>query len=171
MHIPPYYKKPGWQRFMVGVFAGALVSYLVVIYMYGTMYERVVRENYELKAKVTDLQKQKDALLEDENDEEQHGEQDGKSEPVVEELEIRIKNAEELKLDPLIIHQLSDQMKKDLDQIIGLQINIVGKSDELIVSTIESKTYHVDDFSYTFKINRLVVTTKLKLVLEAKIEG
>ncbi|MFD2211148.1 sporulation membrane protein YtrI [Virgibacillus halophilus] len=165
MHIPPYYKKPSWQRFLLGVFFGALAGYLIVIFMHGTMYGKLVEKNYELQSKVNDLQKQKEALMEDNED----LDQENNKPSTIEIMEIKISNAEELKLDPLIIHQLSDKIKKDLDQLIGLETEVIGKSDELIVSTIENKTYHVDDFSYTFTVDRMVVSSKLKLVLTAKI--
>lgn len=165
MHIPPYYKKPGWQRFLVGVFFGALAGYLIVIFMHGTMYGKLIEKNYELQSQVNDLQRKNKALTEDNED----LDQENNKPSTIESMNIKILNAEELKLDPLIIHQLADQIKKDLDQLIGLEIEVIGKSDELIVSTIQNKTYHVDDFSYTFKVHRMVASPELKLVLIAKI--
>ncbi|MDY0396967.1 hypothetical protein RWE15_25130 [Virgibacillus halophilus] len=85
-----------------------MAGYLIVIFMHGTMYGKLVEKNYELQSKVNDLQKQKEALMEDNED----LDQENNKPSTIEIMEIKISNAEELKLDPLIIHQLSDKIKK-----------------------------------------------------------
>ena len=40
MHFIPYYKNKNWQRFFVGLFIGAIISYFIFIYMYGQLLEK-----------------------------------------------------------------------------------------------------------------------------------
>lgn len=61
MHIPPYYKKESWQRFFIGAFFGAVIAYVIIMYMYGSMYEKLYEENVNFASQVNDLKKQNEA--------------------------------------------------------------------------------------------------------------
>lgn len=68
MHIPPYHKKATWQRFFIGTVIGAILSYGVYLYIYGSLYEQLLEENLELEAEVTELERQNEALTQDKED-------------------------------------------------------------------------------------------------------
>ncbi|WP_164668385.1 sporulation membrane protein YtrI [Virgibacillus doumboii] len=167
MHIPPYHKKSTWQRFFIGAFLGAVIAYLIFIYMHGNMYEHLLEENKDLKSKVTELENQNEALSEDKKD------LDEKSkEPfTIESIEVTITNNEELRLDRLIIHDLEELIKKEINDIIGKEVSIIAKSDELLKSTIENKEFPLDEFTYKFDVTTLTITETVKVSVEAEISS
>lgn len=167
MHIPPYYKLTSWQRFMIGIVTGCLISYAIFIFMYGSMYEKLYEENLELQSKLSELQSRNDSLLQDKEDLDEKT----KQQSIVERIEISIMNQEELRLDRLIIHQLDYMIKEDINHVIGKDIQTISDSDQLLLSTIENKAFSIDDFTYFFEVRRLTISETVKLILYAKISG
>ncbi|SDQ43684.1 sporulation membrane protein YtrI [Virgibacillus salinus] len=167
MHIPPYHKRKGWQRFLVGTFIGAIVAYFIFVYMHGYMYEQLLGENRELKSKVNELENQNEALLKDKQDLDEKS----KEALTVESIEINITNQEELRLDRLIIHDLEELMKKEIEDIIGQDVTIVSESSELLEATIQNKNFKVDDFTYNFVVQKTVISQTVKITVEAKISN
>ena len=55
MHFIPYYKNKNWQRFFVGLFIGAIISYFIFIYMYGQLLEKRIEENLQLRIEKQEL--------------------------------------------------------------------------------------------------------------------
>lgn len=158
MHIPPYYKKGSWQRFFSGMLFGGVLAYLILLYMYGTMYEDLIKENLELTEIATDLRNQNEALLQDQSD--------GNTPLTVQEIEITISNQEILKNDSLLVSQLKSLIKQEINHLIGAEVNIISASDELLISAIENKAFKIDDVTYHFTISRLTIDSKLKIVVE-----
>lgn len=166
MHIPPFYKKKSWQRFFVGVFIGGVLSYCVVIYMYGQMYEQLLEKNMTLQSELNDVQKQNESLLKTNEDLDKQSKQ-----PVtVKEINLEISNKEELKLDTFTTHKLEELVKDEIDYLIGEDIQIVTESEELLISAIENKVYQADGLSYYFEISRLTISPQINLTLKAKLE-
>src|SRR5699024_11139370 len=114
IHFPSFHKHPAWQRFLAGIFIGAILAYPILIYMYGSMYEDLLIENSELKAELTELSKQNEALLEDQEELE--------APLTVETLDITITNSDELKMDRLITHELEQLIREEIDYLIGKEI-------------------------------------------------
>lgn len=165
MHIPPYYKKESWQRFFIGAFAGAIIAYVIFIYMYGSMYEKIYEQNIDLQSQVNELKKQNDALLEDNEDLDEKSQ-----EPVaVNSIEIEIINDKELHLDRLIVLQLEEMIKDEISHVIGQELSTVAKSVKLLSSTIENKKFPVEDFSYYFEIKELIISQTINITVEAKL--
>ncbi|MBR3119554.1 sporulation membrane protein YtrI [Oceanobacillus profundus] len=159
MHIPPYHKKPSWQLFFAGAFIGGIIAYFILIYMYGTMYEELLAENLELSSQVNDLKEQNAALLQDKEDLSEKSE-----EPLtINSISVTIVDGERLKLDRLIEHQLEEMVKEQISHIIGQEISIIDKSDQLLQSTIENKGFTIDDFTYYFEVKKLTISTDLKI--------
>lgn len=167
MHIPPYHQKESWQRFFIGAVIGAIIAYFIFVFMYGKMYECLLEANYDLQARVSELESQNEALLEDKKDLDEKT----KAPVTVERIEITIINEKQLRLDRLIIHQLEEMIKKDIHHLIGQDINLIDDSSQLLLSAIENKAFTVDDMTYSFDVERLVISTTLKLALKAKISN
>lgn len=167
MHIPPYYKLTSWQRFIIGTVTGGLIAYVIFIFMYGTMYEKLYEENLELQSKVSELKSHNDSLLQDKKDLNEKT----KQHPIVERIEISITNQTELRLDRLIIYQLDHMIKEEINHIIGKDIQTISDGDELLLSTIENKAFSIDDFTYYFEVERLTISDTVKLTLYAKISN
>lgn len=167
MHIPPYYKRTSWQRFIIGVITGSLIAYTIFIYMHGKMYEKLYEENLDLQSKVSELKKHNDSLLQDKK----ALDEKSKQQPIVERIDISITNQEELRLDRLIVYQLDHMIKQEISHIIGKDIKTISESDQLLLSTIENTAFSVDDFTYYFEVERLTISDTVKLILYAKISG
>ncbi|WP_156291450.1 sporulation membrane protein YtrI [Oceanobacillus salinisoli] len=165
MHIPPYYKKPSWQFFIVGAVFGSLIAYLILLYMYGSMYEDLIRENQELESEIRELTIQNEALIEDNED---LNEKTNEA-PTVESLEVEIPNWEELKLDRLIVHDLEEMVKEEIHHLIGEEISVVAESDFLLERAIENKGFKIDDVTYYFEVTKLTISETVKLTLKAKL--
>lgn len=165
MHIPPYYKKRSWQRFFAGTFIGAIIAYFIFVYMHESMYAQLLAANQELQSQVTELESQNEALSEDKED------LDEKSkEPLtVDSIDIEFTNKKELRMDELIIHDLEELIKKEINHIIGQDVSVVSKSSRLIISTIQNKEFEVDDLTYEFTVKVITITETVRLTVEAEI--
>jgi NADPH-dependent 7-cyano-7-deazaguanine reductase QueF-like protein len=165
MHIPPYYKKPSWQRFFVGAVCGGIIAYVILIYMYGSMYEALLEENKQLKSRVSDLTVQNEALTKDKED---LTEKTNKA-LVIENIEIDIDNWEKYKMDRLTVYELEELIKEEINHLIGEKVSIVAESDFLLERAIENKSYKLNDVIYYFNISKMTISETLKLTLEAKL--
>ncbi|WP_085991703.1 sporulation membrane protein YtrI [Oceanobacillus senegalensis] len=165
MHIPPYHKKPSWQRFIVGAITGGIVAYMTLLYMYGSMYEQLMEENYEMESEINELKLQNEALIKDYEDLNEKTNE----EPIIESIEVEIPNWEELKLDRLIVHQLEEMVKEEINHLIGEEISQVAESDFLLERAIENKRFPIDKTTYYFEIRKLYIWDTLKLTLDVKL--
>lgn len=167
MHIPPYHKKPYWQLFMAGCAIGGIIAYIVLLSMYGKMYEGLIEENVKQQAEINDLERQNEALLKDKEDLNEKA-----NEPrVVESIVVQITNWDSLRLDRLIIHQLEELIKEEINYIVGRDVELISEMDELLISTIENKAFTVDDFTYYFQVEKLTIARKVKLSVFAELDG
>jgi len=166
MHIPPVYKRPSWQRFLIGVVVGVVVAYVIMLFMYGTIYEQIVQENSELRASNKELTNFNDALLEDKEEAE---EQEAKP-YTIEQIDIMIENEKELRLDRLATHQLEELITDEIDLIIGKSVQSTAENNELLIAAIENKTFKIDGFSYSFEVSRFILYSTAKITLKATIE-
>lgn len=162
MHVSPYHKKRTIQIFLLGILAGAVIAYIVLIFMYGKMYENLMTENIKLSSEIQDLERRNEALLQDKESLEERN-------FIIQSIEIEFSNAEELRMDRLIIHQLENLIKNEIDQIIGKEIDSVADNDELLITVIENKTFTIDDLSYEFEVVKMSITERLRITLEASL--
>ncbi|MCM3741163.1 hypothetical protein M3210_12870 [Oceanobacillus luteolus] len=160
MHFPPYYKRPGWQRFFVGMFTGGVIGYFILLYMYGSMYENLLTENYDLQEAIIDLREQNKVLLETQENQD--------TALSIQEIEIIISNPDIIK-DSLLISQLKTLIKEEISHLIGVEVQVVSASEELLISAIENKAFTIDKVSYHFTVSRLTFAPKLKIVVDANI--
>lgn len=165
MHIPPFYKRRTWQCFFIGIFFGSVISYCILLYMYGSMYENLYEHNLNLESRVLELKNQNDALLKDKRTSDEKEIQS----MTIDKIEIYITNEQQLQLDRLIIHQLEEEIKKEINHIIGQDIMTISEADLLLQSTIENKRFTVDDFTYAFEIEKLTIAHIVKITLKAKL--
>lgn len=165
MHFPRYHHKKSWQRFFLGLITGIIISYVIILYMYGAMYEQLVEKNLKLHGEVTELEDLYESLLQDREDEDEAR----RMQSIVETIEITITNHKELKLDRLLIHQFSELIKAELKHIIGMDLSVLAASDQLLISTIEKKAFTIDDFTYYFDVEKLIISQTVKLQLSAHI--
>lgn len=165
MHIPPYYRQRNWQRFFIGIVLGALVAYGLFLFIHGSAYERLIEKNYDLQSKITELESQNEALLQDQKDLDEKA----KTKVTVQTIAVHISNAKELRLDRLILHQLEEQLTKEFSHLVGQDIEVVDRSINLLQLAVENKQLTFDDLTYTFQIKQLTIAPTLRMNLEAKI--
>src|SRR5699024_1233702 len=165
MHIPPYHKKMSWQRFFIGLLFGALISYGIVIYMYGQMYEELFQENLCVQPELSEVKTQNESSLKTNEDLEEPS-----KEPItVESIDMVIENKEELQPDTFTVHKLEDLIKQEIDHLVGQDVYIVSESDELLIAAVENNVYEVDDFSYEFEVSKLTISNHIKITVDAKL--
>ncbi|MBO1003390.1 sporulation membrane protein YtrI [Pseudogracilibacillus auburnensis] len=163
MHVPPYHKKRSWQILIIGILIGSVIAYLVLAYMYGKMYENVLSDRIQLQSKITELERQNEALL---HDKEELEEQKTIS---IHSIDIEFMNKEDMRFDRLITHQLEDLIKQEINDIIGKDVKSVAENDDLLVTVIENKTFTIDDLSYQFEVKKLYISEQVKLSLHVKL--
>src|SRR5699024_2174610 len=113
------------------------------------------------------LESQNKSLLEDKEDLDEQS----KKSTTVSSIDIIISNEKELR-DRLITHQLEDLIKKEINHIIGQDVDAIAKTDKLLIATIENKTFPIDDFKYTFIVQRLIIINqKIELTIKADVSG
>ncbi|WP_200416324.1 sporulation membrane protein YtrI [Virgibacillus salexigens] len=164
MHIPPYHKKVTWQRFFVGVMVGGVVAYCTLLYMYGSMYESLIAQNNAFRSEITELRNQNDSLLEDNDDLSERPSE----EITVESINLTIENMEELRLDRLIADKLKELVQQELKHVVGKDLSIIGESDQLLESTVENKSFEVEEFTYTLTITKLIISKNIKITAKAE---
>ncbi|MYL34133.1 hypothetical protein GLW08_07720 [Pontibacillus yanchengensis] len=163
MHIPPYYKKRNWQRFLAGVFLGGIIAYAVFLFMYGTYVERWIKENMELREDINDLEEQYSMLSEDkkELDEKQ------KEKIKIHSVEIIFLNEKKLlsqhTIDRLTVYKLRELTKEQLPDLVGKSITSLSENVSLLYTSIENKRYKIDDLLYELKVERIVLSQDLKI--------
>ncbi|MEI3606042.1 hypothetical protein SPD48_10090 [Pseudogracilibacillus sp. SE30717A] len=159
MHFSPYHKKRSWQLIIIGTLIGSFLAYITFTFMHGKMYENLLSENLQLKTKVGELEQQNNALLQDKEDLEE------KSTNTVQSVQIIFSNKEQLKLDRLIIHELEELIKNEINFIIGKEVQSLSENDDLLISLLENKIFTIDDLSYQFDVHKLFLSEKVKITL------
>jgi hypothetical protein len=162
MRIPPYYEKPGWQRFFAGVFCGALISWGIFLGMYGILQEKQLHIMKEQKILIGHLEDQINVLIEDA----ERLNEKNKEKLKIQDFKINIINYEKFKLDSLTRHSLADAVKKDLNHLIAKDIKSVAENKELLRKAIENKVYEFDEKKYKLTIYAVYFDTTLEISLK-----
>lgn len=162
MHFIPYYKNKNWQRFFVGLFIGAIISYFIFIYMYGQLLEKRIEENLQLRIKKQELKLNYRTLEENMSDLNQKYQE----KLLVHSVEITIINAETFKLDRFSIHELKELMMIEVSDIVGKEVTTLTEHYPLLIRSIENKTYKINDFSYRAKIKHLFINEQSQIHIE-----
>ncbi|MGP4071264.1 sporulation membrane protein YtrI [Piscibacillus sp. B03] len=164
MHIPPYYKKPKWQAFFIGVIAGTMVGYLFFLYIYGEHTERWIEENLTLRQELKDLEQDYELLKKDTDDQ---------SDQLlrIKDVEIELVNVDQLKLDRFTTLRLTALIEDEIGAVVGNQIESVGEQRDLLVRTIENKSFKVNQINYQVKVVYLTIGPTLDVALEIRIQS
>lgn len=162
MRIPPYYRKPSWQRFFSGMAVGAMLSWALFLYFNGELIEKNAKVIHEQKVKIEDLEKDIKIWQDD------YAELNKKNEEklTVQEVKVKITNDKKYKLDALSIYEIEEQMKGDLNILLAKDLDSVFKSRELVTKLIENKSFRVGDKRYKLKIKSMVIYTSVTIQVE-----
>jgi hypothetical protein len=165
MRIPPYYEKGSWQRFFAGGVFGGILSWIIFAYMFGvyqdiqiTHISKQADEIKELKANIEIWQEDYKKL----NDENKKG-------LTLQEIKVKLMNADKYKFDALRKYQLESEARKDISHLIAKEISTIYEDQELIIRAIENRTFTIDDKDYQLEVRGLyLLYTNLEIQVSMK---
>ncbi|PSL44083.1 hypothetical protein B0H94_109145 [Salsuginibacillus halophilus] len=160
MRIPPYYKRPGWQRFFAGFILGTLAGWAFFLSQFGGTYEELLLSYNKQSSTIQELEEQLQLLRDQEEN------QDPPGTLVVQSVDVTFVNADESRLNELTLHELEqaalDEVRPTLDQ----DISHLAEVKDFIIRTIENKRYNAGDQTYRLTVKELYVYDTLELHLE-----
>ncbi|KIY22133.1 MULTISPECIES: sporulation membrane protein YtrI [Mesobacillus] len=167
MRIPPYYRRPEWQRFFSGAAIGALVSWILFLYLNGEWMEIHAKTIEKQKKEIADLKSDIEIWMED------YEELNKKNQEklTVQEIKVKIVNAKKYKqLDTLSIYEMEEEMQGQLNMLLAKDLDSVFQSRELITRVIENKSIGIGDKHYKLKIKSMVIYTSVSILVEITLE-
>ncbi len=166
MRIPPYYRKPSWQRFFAGMAIGACLSWCIFLYMHGVILEDKSAEISKLKG---DIETEKKNVRIWQEDYKALNEKNLKQ-LTIQEINIKITNGKKYDLDLLALHQTEEEIKEDLNYFLAKDLEFVYKSRELISKIITNKVIPLNGKRYRLKITSTFVYTTVNIQLELQLD-
>ncbi len=166
MRIPPYYRKPSWQRFLAGAAIGGMISWFIFLYIFGEWqekYSKLIQKQEEDIARLTNDKKIWQEEFKELNKKNQE-------QLTVQEIKIKIKNSDKYKMDSFSVFEIEDQLKEDISMMIAKDIDTVYKSRELIKKIIENKVFKVNEKRYRVDVKEMVIYTTLSIHLDIKLD-
>lgn len=141
-----------------------MVGYLFFLYIYGEHTERWIEENLTLRQELKDLEQDYELLKKDTDDQ---------SDQLlrIKDVEIELVNVEQLKLDRFTTLRLTALIEDEIGAVVGNQIESVGEQRDLLVRTIENKSFKVNQINYQVKVVYLTIGPTLDVALEIRIQS
>ncbi|MEH7442455.1 sporulation membrane protein YtrI [Heyndrickxia sp. MSNUG] len=168
MRIPPYYRKPAWQRFFSGMAVGGAISWCLFLYINGVSMEKNAKKIHEQEDLIRELQRDIKIWQDD------YAQLNKKNEEklTVQEVKVKIVNDKKYKqyLDALSIYEIEEQTKSELNVLLAKDLDSVFKSRELITKLIENKSIPVNDKRYKLKIRSMVIYTSVTIQVEIMLD-
>ena len=166
MRIPPYYRRPSWQRFFAGMVIGGAISWCIFIYIFGVWQEKHTALIDKQSEEIIDLKEEKKIW------QEEYKEINKRTieQLTIQKINIKITNWEKYKLDLLSVSEIEDSVKDDISMMIAKDIDTVYKSKELIKKIIQNKPVKINDKRYKLKVKEMVIFTTLSIQLEIEFE-
>jgi hypothetical protein len=166
VRIPPYYRKPTWQRFFAGMVIGGAISWCIFIYIFGVWQEKHTALIDKQREEIVDLKEEKKIW------QEEYKEINKRTieQLTIQKINIKITNSEKYKLDMLSVSEIEDSVKDDISMMIAKDIDTVYKSKELIKKTIQNKPVKINDKRYKLQVKEMVIFTTLSIQLEIEFE-
>jgi hypothetical protein len=167
MRIPPFYRQASWQRLFGGMAIGAVISWLVFIYIYGVLQEK--------QAKL--LHQQSDTIMELESDikiwQDEFKDLNKKNmeKLTVQEISVKIANWDKYdELDAFSIFEVEQEINEDLDVMKAKDLESVFKSRSLLKKAIENKTVKINDKRYRLQVKEVFIYTTLSIQVNLVLE-
>ncbi|WP_273128557.1 sporulation membrane protein YtrI [Metabacillus sp. HB246100] len=164
MRIPPHYRQPTWQRFFAGVAIGAIISWGVFLFIFGTIQEKHSTTIEEQKQVIEELNKNKEIY------EQEYSKlnKEAKEKLTVQELTVDITNGDKYHIKDFKVKNIEDDIKQDLaDIVLTKDIEYITNNRLLIERLIENKIIKQEDGKeYTFKMTKFILYTTLIIEVE-----
>jgi hypothetical protein len=162
MRIPPYYKRPSWQRFFSGMVIGGAISWVIFIYIYGVWQDK---HFYKIRKQAKKIQELKDDITIWQQEYKEINKRNIEQ-LTVQKINVKITNWEKYKLDQLSVLETEESVKEDINMMLAKDIETVYKNKELLKKIIENKTFKINDKRYKLKVKEMVIYTTLTIQLE-----
>ena len=88
----------------------------------------------------------------------------------VQDIKVKITNADKYKLDTLSVLQVEDSVKEDIRILVAKDMESVSKSTGLIRKVIENRTFRINDKRYRLEVSEMVIFTTLTISLKISFE-
>jgi hypothetical protein len=166
MRIPPYYRRPSWQRFFSGMAIGGAISWCIFLYIFGVWQE----ENSKLiKKQREDISELKDEIKIWQDD---YAELNQKNleKITVQKINIKITNPDKYRLDDFSVFQAEEAVRDDIKTVLAKDLETVAKSKDMIRKIIENKPITLNEKRYKFKVKEMVIYTTLTIQLELQFD-
>jgi hypothetical protein len=167
MRIPPYYRRPSWQRFFAGMVIGGAISWCIFIYIFGVWQEKHTALIDKQSEEIVDLKEEKKIW------QEEYKEMNKRTieQLTIQKINVKITNWEKYKLDLLSVSEIEDSVKDDISMMIAKDMDTVYKSKELIKKIIQNKPVKINDKRYKLLVREMVIFTTLSIQLEIDFEN
>lgn len=166
MRIPPLYRHPVWQRFLAGTAVGGCISWLVFLFMFGTIQQKTSTIIEKQALQIKELRGYIQIYQED------FQELNKKNEEMltIQEIDVEIHNFERYKIsDRQSIFEAEESIKEDLKSLIAKDLTTVYQNKEIIKKTVENKILKINGKSYELAVQEMYFYTTVRLVLEIKL--
>ncbi|TCP32082.1 hypothetical protein EV207_10155 [Scopulibacillus darangshiensis] len=167
MRIPPYYKRPGWQRFLSGITVGLIFGFIFFMSLYGMAQERQIDKIKEQQTEIKSLQRRNETLM---DDKEEKNEQLEKK-LLVQDVKVNILVSKQKEIDRIILFELKEKIEERLHSLINNDIESISSNLDLIYKAIEGHPFMIDKVAYHFKIQDLVIKSVVEVsvkIIDAK---
>ena len=157
MRIPPFYRIPSWQRFLGGMALGGVISWVLFLYMFGTIQERQATIIDEQKGKIEDLTNG----LEYWKGEFQKVNQELEKDLTIEEIEVKLISNKKLDLSLLQEKKIVSLLEEDLNVLKAKKLETVYESKDLLKKSIETMVFQIDNKKYKLHLDEIFLYTTL----------
>lgn len=166
MRIPSYYRFREWRRLFAGMAIGAIISWLIFLYIYGEW-----QEEYSMKIKlqeedIRELKKEQEIWKEDF----ERINKENQEKLTIQQINVKITNFEKYKLDTFSVHEIEEAVKEDVRNLLAKDIETAFKSRDLIRKAIENRVVKVHDKRYRLQIKEIAYYTTLSIQLNIKFD-
>ncbi|RFU65988.1 sporulation membrane protein YtrI [Peribacillus glennii] len=159
MRVPQYHHVRAWLRFFSGVIIGAVISWMVFLFMYGVLQEKQIQKiNYQQKI-IKNLSDKNDIWEEDYEKLNEETEKKLK----IQDLQITILNGDTYHLDHLSIAEAEDAIRADLASLIAKDVETIYNGRSLLKKSIENKILDINKRRYRLDVAEIFFYTNMKI--------
>ncbi|TDQ39131.1 sporulation membrane protein YtrI [Aureibacillus halotolerans] len=163
MHVPPYYKKPEWQQFLAGAAIGALLGWIVFLFIHGETQDIQASKINHQSAEIRHLKQRIDVMEEDYRTLNETNEKKLKIQQI--KVEFTAEAKEKYRSSAHTLHLLRQAAEEELHPLLTKNIEEVAANRTYVIKAIENKTYTIDQRSYHLEVKEMYLYKTLELLL------
>ncbi|MDG5786988.1 hypothetical protein QA612_05745 [Evansella sp. AB-P1] len=161
MRIPPFYHEKSWQRFFVGFILGMIFGWVFFLYHFGLVHDKLIMDINELKTTIVKQENTIETLRKEDNERNE----EMKKNLTVQDIKIEFTNEDDVNLSELALHELRGAVENLLESVRNQNIETVAISKDFLESTVENKTFGINDKEYQLRMEKLILFTTIEMNL------